>query len=324
MAITKKTTEPTKIKIGNTIIEKGKKYILDHKFDGSAPDGLKKIEATRLPFEKNTIVDCINYDENQNMYDTGFYPQSPCLQYYTNAEKEELVPVYIKEVKKPFEALKNVDLSAHETNEFLKHYRYELYVNKEFDTNKPIEMYELFNALLQGYVCNKDEKNPFYRNNAQFNISNPQDVKNKSREKTKKRRQAFEKFVVMADSNRDKLDLVLEYIGRDNPSKVDVEDLKDDYSIIINDQKTGMDFVERFLEASVKYDSEAGKEEMEFFAGAKRLQKASKIKKDKRGFVTATGEQFLGSSLQDIAKFCMNKDSVQYKTIIELLDEIVE
>ena len=65
MAITKKTTELTKIKIGNTIIEKGKKYILDHKFDGSAPDGLKKIEATRLPFEKNAIVDCITYDENQ-------------------------------------------------------------------------------------------------------------------------------------------------------------------------------------------------------------------------------------------------------------------
>lgn len=323
MAFTKKTKQSI-IKIGNTIIKKGKKYTLDHKFDGSAPDGLKKIEATRLPFEKNTVIDCIAFDENQSMFDTGFYSQSPCLQYYTQAERDELVPVYIKEIKKPFEALKNVDLSAHDTNEFLKSYRYELYVNKEFDTTKPIEMYELFNALLQGYVCNKDEKNPFYRNSAQFNISNPQDVKNKSREKTKKRRQAFEKFVVMADNNRDKLDLVLEYIGRDNPAKVDVEDLKDDYSIIINDLKTGMDFVERFLEASQKYDSEAGKEEMEFFAGAKRLLKASKIKKDKKGFVTALGEQFLGTSLQDVAKFCMNKDSIQYKTVIALLDEIAE
>lgn len=323
MAFTKKT-ESVKIKIGNITIEKGKKYVLDHKFDGSAPDGLKKIEATRLPFERNSIADCVEFDEMKQLYDTGFYAESNCLSQYSEDEKKELVTVYNKEIKKPYELIKNVDLSPAENNEFYKFYRFELYVNKEFDTNNPLDLFDLFNAILQRKVCAKDERNPSYNVDAQFNLSNPTEVKNKSKEKTKKRRQAFEKFVLLAESNRDKLNLVLEYIGRDNPSKIDSEDLKDIYFDIIHDKANGMDFVERFLEASSKYDSDLGKEEMETFSAVKRLHKANKIKKDKRGFVTVNGDQFLGTKLQDIATFCMNKDSIQYKIVSELVEELVE
>lgn len=322
MAVATKSTKPTSIKIGNTIIELGRKYVLDHKFDGGAPDGLKKIEATRLPFSRNTISDCVGYDEQKNLYDTGFYPQSACLTSYSQADREELVNVYIKEIKTPYEKFKNVDLSAQADNVFLKNHRYELYVNKEFDTSDAGDRYDLFNALLQGYVCNKEEKNPRYRNMAQFNISNPQDVKNKNKDKTKKRRQAFEKFTVMTDGHRDKLDLVLEYIGRDNPAKVDGDDLKDAYYEAFHEVKNGMDLVNKFTDASSMYDTERGKEEMEYYALAKRLYKAGKTKKTKRGFETVTGENFLGATLQDTAKFCMNTDSIQHKIILELRDEL--
>lgn len=322
MAYSKKTTEPLKIKIGNTIIEKGRKYILDHKFDGDAPSGLKSIEATRLPFAKNVIVDCIAFDDRAKVYDTGFYAQSPCLASYKLAEREELTATYIKEIKAPFENFANVSLEKNADNQFLKDFRYDLYVNREFDTNEPQDMFELFCALLQGYVCNKDEKDPRYRALAQFNISNPQDVKNKSKEKTKKRRQAFEKFSIMADSNRDKLDLVLEYIGRDNPAKVEADDLKDSYYEAFHDVKNGTELVDRFVEATAKYDLPRGEEEMEYYSLAKRLYKAGKIKKTKKGFETLTGEQFLGITFQDIAKFCMNTDSIQSKIILELRDEL--
>lgn len=322
----KKTAEPTAttLRIGNIDIELGRKYILDHKFDGSAPDGLKKIEATRLPFERNSISDCVWYDEMKGLYDTGFYPESMCLSQYKPEEREELVKAYNKFIKVPYESLSNKTLTANSDNPFYKDYKFELYVNKEFDTTNPLDLFDLFNAILQTRVCAKDERNPFYNSDAQFNLSNPSEVKNKAKDKVKKRRQAFEKLTTMADANRDKLDLVLEYIGRDNPAKVDTDDLKDIYFEIIHDKATGMDFVDRFLESSSKYDSEAGKEEMEFFAGAKRLLKASKIKKDKSGFKTVNGEQFLGITLQDVATKCMNKDSIQYKTVLELIDELPE
>lgn len=322
----KKTEEPkkTQIKIGNITIEIGKRYILDHKFDGSAPDGLKKIEATRLPFDRNSISDCVWYDETQRLYDTGFYPQSYCLSQYTPSEREELVKVYNKQIREPYEKTVNVNLDSSSKNEFYKDYKFELYVNKEFDTTNPLDLFDLFNAILQTRVCAKDERNPFYNSDAQFNLSNPSEVKNKAKDKVKKRRQALEKFVTMVDNHRDKLNLVLEYIGRDNPEKIDNDDLKDIYFEIVHDKNTGMDFVDRFTEASSKYDTESGKEEMEFYAGVKRLLKASLIKKDKSGFKTANGDQFLGITLQDVATKCMNKDSIQYKTVLELLDELPE
>jgi len=322
MPIAKKTTtSETTLKIGNIEIELGKKYVLDHKFDGIATDGLKKIEATRLPFDKNTVVDCISFDEETQLYDTGFQRNSLCLSEYSEAELDELVPLYIKHVKTPFEKVKNVDLASTETSQFYKNYRYELYVNKEFDTAKPIQLFDLFNAINQGFVCAKGERVPFYNSRAQFTISNPSELKNKQKEKTKKRFTTIEKFSLMCE-NRDKLDLVLEYIGRDNPAKIDSGDLKAIYFEIITDKDKGLDFVDRFLEASDKYESEAGKMEMEYFAAAKRLHKANKIKKEKRGFMSTTGEVFLGNTFQDIAKFCLNVNSEQHRVVNELMEEM--
>lgn len=320
--VAKVEDKAVKFKVGNIIIEKGKKYILDHKFDGSAPSGLKTIEATRLPFDMNVLKDCVYFDENKNQYDTGFYPQSLCLSRYSQSERDELVPIYIKEIKEPYEYAQNAELAQNENNKFYKDYRFELYVNKEFDTTNPIDMFDLFNALMQSTVCAKDERDPHYAHTAKFNLSNPSDVKNKAKDKTKRKRTAFDKFSIMVDGDREKLDIVLEYIGRDNPSKVSDDDLRDLYFDIINDKNNGMDFVDRFLEASAKYATPIGKEEMEYFALAKRLYKANQIKKTKKGFTTISEDQFLGTTLQAVATFCTIKDSIQQKIIEELADNL--
>jgi hypothetical protein len=314
----KEKLTPVKLKIGNVVIELGKKYVLDHMFDGSAPDGLKKIGATRLPFDNNTLIDCIEFLERKKLYDTGFIKNSECLKEYSPAELSELIPLYIKE---PYEQINNVDLSASKDNEFYKDYRYELFVNKEFDTEDETDLFDLFNAILQGYVCLKDERNPFYRDRAQFVISNPTEFKNKEKDKVKQRMFTFEKLSLMCE-DREKLDLVLEYIGKDNPSKIDSADLKMTYYKAINDEQTGMDFVERFTDASKKYETDQGKREMEYFAAVSRLHKAHKIKKDKRGFYTANGETFLGNTMQSVAQFCLNTGSEQNKIITELVGEL--
>jgi hypothetical protein len=315
----KSTSSATTLKIGNVEIEIGKKYILDHKFDGSAPDGLKSIKATRLPFENNTIKDCVGFDDMTELYDTGFAFNSPCLSQYTQVEKDELIPQYIKHIKEPYEKVKSVSLSNAENSEFYKKYRYDLYVNQEFDTSNIHQLFDLFNAILQGYVCLKDEINPYYREPAQFIISNPTELKNKQKDGLKKRLATYEKLSLM---DRDKLDLVLEYVGRDNPSKIDIEDLKMMYFEVINDKDKGLDFAERFINASSKYETEAGKMEMEYFSAATRLYKANKIKKDKKGFSTVSGDVFLGNTMQDIATHCLNVSSKQHEVIKELIDEI--
>lgn len=320
MAVAKKEKEIKKIKIGNTYIEIGQRYILDHKPDGNAPDGLKKIEATKFPFAGAGVIDCVNFDSNKNMYDTGFYAGSACLKKYSEAEKGEWINVYNNQIKKPFEELRNVDLEAYEKNDFWKDYRFEAYVNKEFDTKDPQQLFELFQILMQGTACEKNEKDPFYRSQAQFTLSSPLMVKTKAKERSKTRLRAIQKLSILVDSDKDKLDLVLEFVGRENTTKVSKEDLELMYFEVINDKDTGLDFSERFLEACEEYETPAGSTKMEFYHIIKKLFNLRKIKKDRRGYTTEGGE-FLGLKLQDAAEFCLITSSKQYKAIEALIDE---
>ena len=318
MAIQKK--ELKIIKIGNSQIEIGQKYTLDHKLDGTAPDALKKIEATKFPFTGSGVMDCVYFDTVKNLYDTGFYDGSNCLNNYKDEEKAEWVNAYKRQILTPFEELRNVKLEPSANNDFWKEYRYEAYVNKEFDTSDPQQLFELFQIIIQGVACEKNERNPFYRSGAQFTISNPLLVKTKNKERTKLRLSAIEKLSILATTDKDKLDLVLQFVGREDTTKVKADDLKLMYFEIINDKGTGVDFSERFLDACGEYETEAGQTKMEFFHVIKKLFSLRKIKKDKRGFVTEGGE-FLGLTLQDAALFCLKTDSRQYKAIQALIDE---
>lgn len=314
MAFKKK--EVSKFKVGGVTIEIGEKYILDHITDPNSQVGTKK-----FPFNGSGVIDCVNFDLQKNVFDTGFYEGSFCLQAYSQAEREELVPIYVNQIKKPFEEFRNEDLNHSEKNEFWKKFRYEAKVNKEFDTNKPDELFELFQIIVQGLACDKNEKNHFYRANSQFIISNPQVTKNKNKEKSKLKFEAIQKLAVLAEGDKDKLDLILNFVGREATNKVKKDDLKLIYFEVINDPKTGVDFAERFVEACEDYETDTGKSKMEYFHAINELFKLRKIKKDRRGFVTENGGVFLGNTLQDISKFCLAKDSAQAKAIEELIEQ---
>lgn len=319
MAFTKKE-KVNKFKVGNIEIVIGDKYVLDNKFDSSAPEALQKIETTKFPFMGSGVTDCVNYDNLKGIYDTGFYKDSYCLSQYKSEEKDTLVEIYNKQIRQPFETLTNKDLSPNSNNEFWQNYRYEAFANKEFDTSDPMQLMELFQVIIQGIACDKNEKDPFYRQNAQFIISNPNLVRNKNKEKSKTRLKAIQMLTTLADADKDKLDLVLEFNGRDNTGKVSAEDVKLIYFEVFNDSKSGLALAEKFIETCEDYETEKGKEIMEFFYAINKLYKFRKIVKDRRGYVTLDGV-YLANTLQDIAKFCLNRDSSQYKAIEALIEE---
>ena len=319
MAIQRK--EVKKFKVGNIEIVIGDKYVLDNRFDATAPEALRKIETTKLPFTGAGVKDAVYFDDMKQLYDTGFYETSNCLQRYSEEERPELVKIYNKQIKEPFEKIMNVDLSPAGNNDFWESYRYEAYANKQFDTNNPLELMELFQIVIQGIACDKNEKDPFYRNNAQFTISNPSTVKNKNKEKSKNKLKAITTLSTLADANRDKLNLILEFIGRgDNISKISKEDLNLIYFELFNDGKAGLDIAESFLDACDMYESPDGKTKMEFFYAINKLFKLRKISKGNRGYETLDGV-WLGNNLQDIAQFCLNTQTTQYKAIESLIEE---
>lgn len=313
MAFKKK--EVAEFKVGGIKIKLGEKYILDH-----IPDPNSQVKTKKFPFNGSGVMDCVNFDLQKNVFDTGFYEGSFCLQAYSAAEREELVPLYIAQIKKPFEEFRNENLDHSVNNLFWEKYRYEAYVNKVFDTSKPDELFELFQIIIQGLAIDKNERNPFYKQNAQFIVTNPQITKNKNKEKSKIKLDAIQKLAVLADGDKDKLDLILNFVRGEATNKVDKDDLKLIYFEVINDPKSGADFAERFVEACEEYETESGKDKMEYFHAVKELEKLRKIKKDRRGYVTEQGV-FLGNTPQDIAKFCLVTDSAQSKAIQELIEQ---
>lgn len=319
MAFTKKE-QVKKFKVGNVEIVIGDKYVLDNKFDASAPMAMQEVGTTKYPFTGSGVYDCVHFDQNKTVYDTGFYETSYCLSQYTEEERPELVKIYNSQIREPFEKFRNVDLNQKEDSLFWEKYRYEAYANKEFDTTDPVDLMELFQIIIQGIACNKDEKIGFYKDNAQFIISNPSAVKNKAKEKSKIRLEAIRTLSTLANADKDKLDLVLEFIGRNDTHKVSAEDLELIYFEVFNDKKSGLDAAETFIQVCREYETPEGKEKMESFYAVNKLFKFRKIVKDRRGYTTLDGT-WLGNTLQDIAKWCLNKSSVQYKAIEQLMEE---
>lgn len=305
--------------VANSSIEIGSKYTLDYRPDPSAPEGMKAM--TKFPFEGNDTVEKVFFNEARRQYDTGFYEESPCLSIIPSERREELVKLYVKHIKTPYEKQFNVKLTPDEINTFWEDYYIKGWINKQFDTTNINDLLELFYILNMGVACERDEKNPVLRKDAQFVISSPTKVKNKSKELINTRKNSYLKFNTILLGDRDKLDLILQWIGKENPSKVEAEDLDAIYYQVINDKNDGISFCEQFTTALEEYDTPRGKEKMEWFYGIKRLFGLKKIKKTARGFVTSDQDIFLGNTLQDVSAFCINENSQQFNIITELLEE---
>ncbi len=305
--------------VANSMIELGAKYTLDYRPDPSAPEGMKKM--TKFPFEGNDTVEKVYFNDARRQYDTGFYEESPCLSVIPSERRDELVKLYVKHIKLPYEKQFNVKLTPDEINTFWEDYYIKGWINKQFDTTNINDLLELFYILNMGVACEKDEKNPVLRKDAQFIISSPSKVKNKSKELTKTKTKSYLSFNTLLNGDRDKLDLILQWIGKENPSKVSAEDLDAIYYQVINDKNDGIAFCEQYLTALDEYETDRGREKMEWFYGIKRLFGLKKIKKTARGFVTSDQEIWLGNTLQDASAFCINENSQQYNLITELLQE---
>ncbi len=318
----KKEPQTSKIVVANTDIIIGRKYTLSHKFDASAPDGMKEISATKFPFEGNDTKLAVYFDESRGQYDTGFYYYSKCNGRIDENILVDRVDAFNRIVRRPYEIAKNVDLEENGNNPFWKEYRVDLYVNKEFDTRNPIELFDLYNTLQQGYACQETEDNPFYRTPAMFTIANPTDVKNKVKDKTAKKIKAWSRFTELSSTDREKLDVILLYLNKGDASKIKTDDLVLSYYNTFNGDSANFDTIDKFNDACDKYNEPSTKAEMEYFIVADKLSRAGKIKKVGGKYMTADEQHFLGNSLQDVAKFC-RKDADKREIVSKLYESIL-
>ncbi len=309
------------LRIANTYIKVGSTYEIAHKFDGSAPDGMQEIGATKFPLKGVAESRSIFFDERRNTFDTGFYKESFCNQNAartSQTEMETLVELYNKFIREPYETRMNKNCA--ETNlEFWDRYRYEIKVNKSFDTSDPKDLFDLFHALKQGAVCNEGEKDSSLQK-AKYTIKNIEATRSKEDKKLDDKIDAITTFNTLLDNDIEKLYTVLEYLQASNPRGQEKEALRRTYIRILDDSKKGTEFVKRFLEASNKYNSETGKLEMQYFALVQKLFVKSAIVK-KVGSLYHEDGTYLANTPKDIAMKCASGADKNYTA---KLDELYE
>ena len=313
----KKNERPSSIKIANTEIVIGKKYSVDHKMDKTAPDGMIELGATKYPLVGVAASEKVYFDDTRNVFDTGFYTQSICNDYLLESENpDEIVRIYNTLIREPYEKQMNVSLA--ETNfAFWDNFSYKVQVNKTYNTNDIVDLFELFLALKQGVICNKGERNSRFQK-AQYNISNPEAIKNKEDIKFDNKMKAINTFNLLLESDIEKAYTILEYLQATDPRATHIDVLRRQYLRTLEADKTGTDSVDRFLEAVEKYNQPKGQLEMQYFAMVQKLYLKKKIILVKGIFQT---EDFypLAGSLKDIARKCAIDGDKEFKDKVEEL-----
>lgn len=302
------------LRIANTDIEIGKTYELLHKFDGSAPDGMRGIKATKFPLMGIEEVRSVFFDESRNAFDTGFYLESASNRLFKTEDIKTYLPSYITQIKKPYEQRFNVDCSEVNTM-FWDKYKTRVSVNKSFNTNDIKDLFDLFIVLKQGIACNEGELNQKLQK-ASFIIKDITEDKSKEDEILDNKYEAVSVFKELVKTDTEKLYTILEYLKATSVRNVDLKILQTTYIKNFENSKTGEDLVNKFLKAFDKYSTETGKEEMQYFAAIQKLFLKNKLVK-KAGAFYGDGDFFLGNSLQDISTRVMSGANLEHKTVVD-------
>ena len=121
-----KTKEAQKIKVANTEIVIGDKYEVVPKKDYEAPDGFQEFGTTKILHSGVKEVRGVSFDEQINLYDTGFDEDSESNNRLERGSKEVVIDTYNKIIKAPYEKKFRIDASSH-NDSFWESYMYEIY-----------------------------------------------------------------------------------------------------------------------------------------------------------------------------------------------------
>lgn len=299
----------TTLKIANSTIVIGETYEVRPKVDYTAPDGMQRAGTTKLLHEGNAEVRGINFDENKRKWDTGFDESSLCNFDLLDSEKAATVKAFNSNIKEPYEKAYNVDCSSN-NDEFWSEYTYEIYTNKSFNTEDVKDLFDLFQALKHGRLCEVGERD-YALQKANYNIKNIDKVKSIEEERMADKFEAIATFSIMLNQDITKDDTllaILEWLQITNVRGAEKSALRNIVMRMFDNPNSGYDFSRRFLEAVKLTDSAQGKKRMEIFSILQKLYLKNKIEQ-KRGVMYIDGH-LLGNTLKEASQKALQNSEI--------------
>lgn len=302
------------------IVKKDRVYTVVNKPDSSAPTGFQEERTTKTPSDGVDDVFRAPFNEGINIYDTGLYEYSPCYKGLPSETVKITVKDLIKNVIRPFMSSKGIDSEdtfSQKNFEFWDAYKFRVANKKFFNTNDPIDVFELYYTLRKRKAAPKDSlKNPIYNQSEYLLIDSDKDIK-VSEQKSKDRRRASTLYLQLESSKFEVLIDVLNYMDFRVTEKTEPDSL---YLIFEQKVLSSTATVEEFIRTVEKVTTERGREEVMIYA----LLKSPKLKNDvkKVGNMIEFKGVALGPDFKTSAKnLTLNKELEDLKTELLFIED---
>ena len=294
-------------------------YTVINKPDSSAPTGFQAEGTTKTPSVGVDDVFRAPFNDGIKVYDTGLYEYSPCYKGQNSTETKLTIKDLWSNVVKPFMASKGIDseeVFSQKNFEFWDNYKFRVYDKKFFNTEDPIDAFELYYVLRKRKVAPKDSlKNPIYNQTEYFIVDTGKDIKI-SEEQSKERRKASSLYIKLEDKI-ETLVSVLNYMDIRVSEKAEADSLYLTFEkkVLSSPEKVG-----EFLRTAEKITSEKGREEVMIYGLLKSTKLRSEVKKT-GNMIEFKGVE-LGPDYKTAAKnLTLNKDLEDLKTELLFIED---
>lgn len=304
-------SESVKLKVANTEFEIGDILEIVPKMDYDAPSGFQQHGTTKLLMKGIAENHSPIFDEDLQMWDTGFDVIHPSNARIPQAEKEARVEAFNKYIRKPYEDKFRKELDATNDN-FYSEYIYTVETGRKLDTRNEKDRLDLYFMLKDGAVCEEKESD-YYLKKAKYNIRN---VKEAQTLEEKKNNTKFEAIGVLStllntfeENEGNEIYTILEWINITNLRGSDKGAVRNAVMKKFENEKIGYDMSKRFLQAYEMTKDDSKKEVMEMFSVLNKLSQRRKIEYKKRQYFIEG--QLLGNNLKEAAEKAVTNEELR-------------
>ena len=297
------------IKVNGIDLKNDTLYQVVPKTDHDAPDGFIKEGTTKiLSPNMSETVSCV-FNERSNVWDTGFFENSPCYRGMNKEEVKLIVENLNENIVKPVEELLGEGKLNHVNgNIFWNELMINLKNGKVFHTANPMDLFHLYIAILHNNLAPKDQEDSYKFKKAKYCVVNKEEVVNIKQQREANRNKCIGLFFTLFSTDKSKLFLICDFVGLSSIDKATSEvSANSAFNQFLDHRTEGYQNIDKFLKAYELSQDDEGLREMTIYRDLKTLfRKGIIIKKYSEFYLE--GES-LGTNFTDAThKVLKNKD----------------